>query len=136
MLENKKCRRCSKDIEKVKSCGEVGCPCWNPRDLSRPAIKRDLNIDLLDKYFVENLCNSCSDKLEDTLDVFYKYWTIGRNREEFGNKNIEVNAEGGHKGRYFFDTKSKTIKIWEGSNFQEFDLKRESLENILNSMGF
>lgn len=62
-----------------------------------------------------------------TIELF------GRTQEEFGNKNIEVNAEWGHKGKYFFDTKTKKIKIWEGGDVREFDLKKESLENILDN---
>lgn len=61
---------------------------------------------------------------------------MGRSPEEFNNKEIEVNAEGGHQGKYFCDAKNKKIKIWEENQIREFDLKKHSLENILSSMNF
>ena len=102
----KNCRRCSRPIEETKSCGEKNCPHWNPRDLNKPMIKRDLKLDLPDKYFVENLCNSCSDKLEDVLNAFLEvakekiiegeslnfkgYFTIKRSvAEQKGSKNCD-----------------------------------------------
>lgn len=94
-MKRTSCRRCSKIIEEIKSCGEPNCPAWNPRDLSRPMIKRDLNIDLPDKYFVENLCNNCSDIFENLLTAFH---TVKVNERQNINSPFEVSGWRRSKG--------------------------------------
>ena len=136
---NKNCRRCSKPIEEIKSCGGKNCPAFNARDIWKPSIKRDLEIDLVDKYFVRNLCNNCEDLLEKTLNTFLNCKigekSIKELEKESGGK-FTYEIEGGNEGLHTHDAKSQIIKIWEGSEIYEFDLKKENLENILNSMNF
>jgi len=125
-MEDKNCRRCSKPIEKVKSCGKENCPYWNPRDMWGTMIKRDLKLNSIDKYLVENLCNNCSDKLEDILAAFYNCKASSK----------ELGSAGGCKDRWEYDTKTQKIKVWERSKMWEFDTEKQSLENILDSMNF
>jgi len=110
-MESKNCRRCSKPVEKVKTCGEANCPYYVPGGNFGPLIRRDLKIYLENEYFADNLCNKCSDKFEDVLVAYYNCRTMGRTPEEFNDETIEVNAQGGHQGKYFCDAKSKKIKI-------------------------
>ena len=74
MVENmenvKKCRRCSSLIEEARSCGERNCPVFNARDNWKPELKKKWGVDLADKYFIRNLCNSCENLLEKTLLAF------------------------------------------------------------------
>jgi hypothetical protein len=72
-MKNKNCRRCSKPIEKIKSCGEADCLYYVPGGNYGGMIKRDLKINLSDKLFIKNLCNACSGKFEDFLECFYNY---------------------------------------------------------------
>jgi hypothetical protein len=110
-MESKNCRRCSKLVEEVKNCGEANCPYYVPGGNFGPLIRRDLKIYLASEYFVDNLCNKCSEKFEDVLAAYYNCRTIGRTPEEFNNEVIEVEASGEHQGKYSFDAKSKKIKI-------------------------
>ena len=125
-IEEKICRRCSKPIELVKSCGQVDCPFWNPRDMWGKDIKNNLGIKEIDKHLVENLCNRCSDCLENALQAFYNCKTVTK----------DFHVVGGHKGKWESDNQTQIIKIWEVSKIWEFDLKENSLENILNLMNF
>ncbi|MCE8163402.1 MAG: hypothetical protein I3273_04955 [Candidatus Moeniiplasma glomeromycotorum] len=139
MSEENKCRRCPKFIEETKKCGGKDCPVFNARDIWKSAIKEKWGIDLVDKYFIENLCNNCEELLEKTLTTFNNFKLGTEATKEFEKESggkFTYEIDGGQKGRCSYDIKLQTIKIWEDDKVYEFDLKKESLENILNSMNF
>lgn len=49
---------------------------------------------------------------------------------------LKLVGEGGVKDKYWSNTKTKRIKVWESNKIWEFDLSNSSIENILESMNF